>query len=83
MVGLVGALLGAAVGFIPGIAVTYPLTGSDAGTREGWPSRRRPYLDVPWLMIGVVVVLPLLTALIVGSPPAPGCRWWLGSTDAR
>ena len=28
VVGFVGALLGAAVGFIPGIAITYPLTGA-------------------------------------------------------
>lgn len=60
VVGLVGALLGAAVGFIPGIAITYPLTSpasSDAG----------PFLDVPWLLIGALVLgLPILTALIVG-----------------
>lgn len=40
--------------------MTYPLTApaySDTG----------PYLDVPWLLVGgVVVVLPLLTALVVG-----------------
>jgi putative ABC transport system permease protein len=62
-VGLVGAVLGAAVGFVPGIAVTYPLTG------RGWhPDGAGPshYLDVPWLLIGTVVVaLPLLTAAIV------------------
>ena len=60
VVGLVGAVLGAAVGFIPGIAITYPLTApaySDTG----------PYLDVPWLLVGgVVLALPLLTALVVG-----------------
>ena len=64
VVGLVGATLGAAVGFIPGIAVTYPLTG------QGWygdGSGPSHYLDIPWLMIAsVVVLLPLLTALIVG-----------------
>ncbi|WP_126688219.1 ABC transporter permease [Nocardioides ferulae] len=64
VVGLVGAVLGAAVGFVPGIAVTFPLTGrgwTDAGQAEGH------YLDVPWLLVlGVVVALPLLTAAIVG-----------------
>jgi putative ABC transport system permease protein len=60
VVGFVGALLGAAVGFIPGIAVTYPLTAPDY-TATG------PFLDVPWLMVlGLVLVLPLLTAGVVG-----------------
>ena len=61
VIGFVGALLGAAVGFIPGIAVTYPLTSGYSEVAE------THYLDVPWLMIlGLVVALPLLTALIVG-----------------
>ena len=75
VVGLVGALLGVVVGFIPGIAVSYPLTvfngsycvveGSGSCSVSG--AQSGPFLDVPWLMIlGVVVVLPLLTALIVG-----------------
>lgn len=65
VVGGVGALLGALVGFIPGIAISYPLTSTE------WMTERQNvashYLDVPWLMIlGLVVVLPLLTAAIVG-----------------
>ena len=64
MVGLVGALLGAAVGLIPGIAVTWPLT-SNSGLDGGPPTG--PFLDIPWLMVlGLVVVLPLVTALVVG-----------------
>jgi putative ABC transport system permease protein len=60
-VGAVGALLGAAVGFIPGIAVSYPLTRSLTGTG---PSH---YLEIPWLQIlGLVLALPLLTATVVG-----------------
>jgi putative ABC transport system permease protein len=60
VIGFVGAVLGAAVGFIPGIAVSYPLT-------RGYSEVAAPYLDVPWLMIlGLVVGLPLLTALVVG-----------------
>lgn len=59
VVGGVGALLGAPVGFIPGIAISRPLTqqwGTDASS-----------LDVPWLLIAIVVVgLPLLTAATVG-----------------
>ena len=60
-VGAVGALLGAAVGFIPGIAVSYPLT---RGFLPGAPAH---YLDIPWtLILGLVVALPLVTALVVG-----------------
>ena len=54
-------MLGAAVGFIPGIAVTYPLTRSFDGSG---PSH---YLDIPWLLIAALVVaLPVLTAGVVG-----------------
>ena len=67
VVGFVGAVLGALVGAVPGIAITYPLTGPydyyGAGRAVG-PSH---YLDVPWLLVlGVVVGLPLLTAALVG-----------------
>jgi putative ABC transport system permease protein len=76
VVGFVGAVLGAAVGFIPGIAVTYPLTstpgdycvieGSGSCTASG--QSVGPFLDIPWLMIlGLVVALPLLTAAVVGA----------------
>lgn len=68
VVGFVGAVLGALVGFIPGIAITYPLT-SNAGQicgSEMCPDQG-PFLDVPWLLIAALVVaLPLLTAAIVG-----------------
>jgi putative ABC transport system permease protein len=61
-VGLLGALLGAAVGLVPGIAVSYPLTRT-FGEAPG-PAH---YLSIPWLEIGAVVLaLPLLTALVVG-----------------
>lgn len=61
VVGLVGALLGALVGFVPGIAITYPLTS--AGSAD-----TGPYLDVPWLMVlGLVIGLPLVTAAIVAA----------------
>ncbi len=60
-VGFVGAVLGAAVGFIPGVAITYPLT---RGFDPGAPSH---YLEIPWLLIGgLVIALPLFTALVVG-----------------
>ena len=65
VIGVVGAVLGAGVGFIPGIAVSRPLTSTAYyGNNPGLPSH---FLDVPWLLIAsLVVVLPLLTALVVG-----------------
>jgi putative ABC transport system permease protein len=61
VVSFVGAVLGMLVGFVPGVAVTWPLTG------HSWTGRG-PFLDVPWLLIAAVVVgLPLLTSLIVGA----------------
>ena len=66
VIGVLGAVLGTLVGFVPGIAATYPLTGS------GWAQELDPalpshFLEVPWLLIGsLVLALPLLTAAIVG-----------------
>ncbi|SFC13619.1 putative ABC transport system permease protein [Nocardioides terrae] len=61
VVGFVGAVLGMLVGFVPGLAITWPLTA------ESYADGRGPYLEVPWLMIAVVVLgLPVLTALVVG-----------------
>jgi putative ABC transport system permease protein len=60
-VGVMGALLGVAVGFVPGVAISYPLTRNYAGAG---PSH---YLSVPWLeIVGLVVLLPVLTAVVVG-----------------
>ena len=61
VVAFVGAVLGMLVGFVPGLAVTWPLTtGNELGTG--------PYVDIPWLMIAVIVIgLPLLTAAVVAA----------------
>ena len=62
VVGSVGAVLGAAVGFIPGVAISRPLTSANWGTGE-----HGPYLDIPWLLVvTIVLALPLLTAAVVG-----------------
>ncbi len=71
VVGVVGAALGAVVGFIPGIALAYPLTRITGAVIEGsgaaTASPSGPYIDVPWLLVlGLVVLLPLLTAAVVG-----------------
>nr|WP_272917736.1 FtsX-like permease family protein [Nocardioides flavescens] len=65
VVGGIGSVLGALVGSIPGVAVTWPLTSSP-GFGGGGPTG--PFLDVPWLMLlALVVALPVLTALVVGA----------------
>ncbi len=67
VIGTLGSVLGVLVGFVPGVAITYPLTG------RGWQQDLDPnlpghFLEVPWLLVGsLVVVLPLLTAAIVGA----------------
>jgi len=66
VIALVGAVLGVGVGLIPGIAVTYPLTGAD-WVQDMDPSLPDHFLAVPWLLIGSLVVgLPLVTAMLVG-----------------
>jgi putative ABC transport system permease protein len=75
VVGLVGAVLGAAVGFVPGLAVVWPLTrtpadsciGNNGGTTTCPGVAVGPFVDVPWLMVlALVVALPLVAALVVG-----------------
>lgn len=71
VIGLVGGALGAAVGFVPGIAVTYPLTGLSwlppGSTDTAGVPLPDHFVDVPWLLVGgLVVVLPLATAAVVG-----------------
>lgn len=62
VVALVGSVLGALVGLVPGIAVTYPLTRTTGGPH----GVSGPFIDIPWLLIVTVVVgLPLLVAATV------------------
>jgi putative ABC transport system permease protein len=65
VVTLLGAIPGALIGFVPGIAISYPMT------TEGWPERdsvAAHYLEIPWDLVGIVVIgLPLLIALIVAA----------------
>lgn len=61
VVGVVGAALGALVGMVPGVAVTWPLTTHSGSGETG------PFIDIPWLLIGSIVLgLPLLVAAVVG-----------------
>ena len=64
VIGFVGAILGAGVGFIPGVAISRPLTASFGSSGPGAEGH---FLAIPWLLIAVIVVaLPLLTAAVVG-----------------
>lgn len=66
VIGLLGALLGAAAGLVPGIAVAFPLT-RQSQFGEVPPGAPEFYLDVPWLFLGALVVgVPLLAVLGVG-----------------
>lgn len=57
-----GALLGIAVGFAPGVAATWPLT-TDAYT-DGVQHVTGPVIQIPWLMFGVIIVaVPAVAAL--------------------
>lgn len=57
-----GTVLGIAVGFAPGIAVTWPLTSVsyvDNSSRTG-----SPIIDVPWLLLGAILVaVPVIAAM--------------------
>jgi len=69
-IGLVGAVLGAAVGFIPGIAVTFPLTAASWRPKGSTDLNGIPlpshFIDVPWLLIlGLVIALPIVAAAAV------------------
>ncbi|MFC7360092.1 ABC transporter permease [Nocardioides astragali] len=65
VIGFVGAILGAAVGFVPGVAISRPLTA--IGYLGPGSSEEGPFLAIPWLLIAtIVLVLPLLTAGVVG-----------------
>lgn len=71
VVGFVGAVLGAAVGFVPGVAISRPLTAMSGGYSvdpEGnLVGDHSSYLSIPWLLVATIVLaLPLLTAAVVG-----------------
>ena len=75
VVGFVGAVLGALVGAVPGLAIARVLTithgvvvTGSGGFSGDVPDMRGPFIDIPWLLIGGLVLgLPLLTALVVGA----------------
>ena len=56
VIGLLGTATGTALGFLPGIAVTYPLTSQNG---------HGPFLAVPWTMLlTVALVVPVFAAAV-------------------
>jgi putative ABC transport system permease protein len=56
-----GCLLGVAVGMVPGIAITWPLTAQGFDQVTGQPSTQSPVIVIPWLpLVAVCVAVPLL-----------------------
>ena len=66
VIGLLGSLAGILVGFVPGLAVTWPLTAEHyrGGGPSVWGS---PTINVPWMMLlAIGVGVPLLAATAAG-----------------
>ncbi len=66
VIGLLGAVTGVALGFVPGIAAAYPLT-SGAASVAGAPVRSGAVIAIPWtLLLIVAVAVPLVAAAAAG-----------------
>ncbi|KRF23454.1 FtsX-like permease family protein [Phycicoccus sp. Soil803] len=76
VVGFIGAVLGIAVGLVPGIAITYPLTRSyEYDSVTGVDHVTGPYLAIPWtplllVVLGVPLLAGALSALAIRRAPA-------------
>lgn len=64
-IAVLGCWLGIAGGFVPGIAVTRPLT---AQVEEFGAPQHGTIIDIPWALLAAIAVgLPLLAALVAGA----------------
>ena len=62
---LVGVVLGIAVGLVPGIAITYPLTGMTWDQVPGAAITDDPTTVIPWpVLAGMAVVVPLVAGAL-------------------
>ncbi|MGB7983126.1 MAG: hypothetical protein WCF36_20270, partial [Candidatus Nanopelagicales bacterium] len=73
-IAFLGAVLGVAVGFIPGVAITYPLTSSaSSGLAPGSTDLTGApipdsFLVIPWGLVAALVLgLPILVGLVVAA----------------
>ena len=70
VVGFVGAVLGVAVGLVPGIAISYPLTAQSGSIDPVTGHETAPvhFLSIPWLPLALVVVgVPLFAGLLAAA----------------
>ncbi len=64
----VGCLLGVAVGLVPGIAISRPLTSQGYDPLTGASTTQGAILVIPWLSLLVVgVLVPLVAGAIAGA----------------
>lgn len=62
---LVGVALGVAVGLVPGIAITYPLTGMSWDPATGAATTGEPTTVIPWLVLAAMaLVVPVVAGLL-------------------
>jgi putative ABC transport system permease protein len=67
VIGLVGTALGVVLGFVPGLAVTWPLTANSYTSNTSPQDASGPVIAIPWLLlVGVVFAVPLLAGLVTG-----------------
>ncbi|MFL6098945.1 MAG: FtsX-like permease family protein [Actinomycetales bacterium] len=67
VIGLVGTALGVVLGFVPGLAVTWPLTANSYTSFTPPRDSSGPVIAIPWLpLLAVVVGVPLLAGLVTG-----------------
>jgi putative ABC transport system permease protein len=76
VVALVGSLLGLVVGFVPGVALAWPLTVEHMGSYDPATGNTTladagaaaPVIDIPWLVLAAVVIgVPVLAALLAAA----------------
>ncbi|MGL5824667.1 MAG: FtsX-like permease family protein [Nocardioides sp.] len=61
-----GSVLGIAIGLVPGVAFTFPITGTGFD-KDGYEVVRDPVIVIPWLLLlGIVVVVPIVAAALAG-----------------
>lgn len=67
VIGLVGTALGVVLGFVPGLAVTWPLTANSYTSFTPPQDYSGPVISIPWLtLLALVVGVPLLAGLVTG-----------------
>ena len=65
LLAVIGVLLGGLVGAFPGISIARALTSEDWNPMTGEQLERAAVIDVPWLVLGAILLaVPLLAGLL-------------------